>query len=231
MEQKKSCYNLRFPQGSTHLMCGPSGAGKTVRTANILRFKNELIANGSEIKNVVFCYASWQREYDLLQQEQIVTKWVNKMPTNEDFIGLVEPFKHKGGSVVVLDDFMSNIGKDLDEIVRVTSRHYNTTTFILFQSLFPPHRLARQISLNVKFMHVHKNPRENSQILYLARQIRPDSYKWIVDVFHHVTKKPYSCLLFDMTQERDQHLRIRSDYLPYEFPMKIWTEKGFSISI
>ena len=115
------------------------------------------------------------------------------MLTNEEFIAAVQPFTQRGGSIVVIDDFMSEINKDLDKIVRVTSQHYNTTTFILFQSLFPAHRLARQISMNVKFLHIHKNPRENAQIQYLARQLMPHSYKWIVEAYHEATKEPYSC--------------------------------------
>ena len=148
------------------------------------------------------------------------------MPTNEEFIDLVRDFKDSGGSIVVIDDFMSEIGKDLDEIVRVSSRHHNTTTFILFQSLFPVHRLARQISLNVKFLHLHKNPRENAQIQYLARQLQPQSYKWIVEAYHEATSEPFSCFLIDLTQERESDLRFRSHYLPSEFPMRVWMKRG-----
>lgn len=218
--------SFRFPHGTTHLMVGPSASGKTFRTANILRLKTELIEGGSKIKNVVFCYAAWQPLYDELKKEEVVTKWINKMPSCEEFVDLVSPFKNDGGSIVVIDDFMSDINKDLDEIVRVWSRHYNTTTFILFQSLFPPHRLARQISLNVKFIHLHKNPRENAQILYLARQLMPSSAKWISEAYHEATAKPFSCFLIDLTQEREHRYRFRSNYLPSEFPMKVWMKKG-----
>ncbi len=219
-------HDFRFPHGSTHLVVGPSGSGKTFRTSSILRLKDEIITGGKNIKNIVFCYAAWQPIYQKLKDDKIVTKWINKSPSNDEFVALVKDFKNTGGSIVVIDDFMSEISKDLDEIVRVTSRHYNTTTFILFQSLFPAHKLARQISLNVKFLHIHKNPRENAQINFLARQIMPHNSKWIEDVFHEVTKKPYSCLLMDLTQERESHLRFRSNYLPSEFPMRLWTEKG-----
>ena len=218
--------NFRFPLGTTHLVVGPSGSGKTFRTVNILRSKSEMIDGGSNIKNVVFCYAAWQPIYDNLKKEQVVTKWISKMPTSEEFVNLVSPFKDKGGSIVVIDDFMSEINKDLDEIVRVYSRHYNTSTFILFQSLFPPHRLARQISLNVKFIHLHKNPRENAQIQFLARQLMPSSAKWITEAYHEATSSPFTSFLIDLTQERDNKFRFRSNYLPSEFPMKVWIKRG-----
>lgn len=223
--------DFRFPQGMTHLLVGPSGSGKTFRTCELLKHKNDIIKGGEEIQNIVFCYAAWQPVYDELKKKNIVTKWVNKMPTNEEFKDLVGPYRESGGSIVIIDDFMSEIGKDLDEIVRVSSRHYNTSTFILFQSLFPPHQLARQISLNVKFLHIHKNPRENAQIAFLARQIEPQSYKWIVDAFHKATEAPYSAFLIDLTQERKNLHRFRSNYLPHEFPMILWGKKGFSSHI
>lgn len=219
-------YSLRFPRGATHLMVGPSASGKTFRTAQILRLKNAIIEGGRDVKNVIFCYAAWQPIYQALKEDGVVTKWINKMPTNDEFISLTESYRNRGGSICVIDDFMSGINKDLDEIVRVTSRHMNTSTFILFQSLFPPHKLARQISLNVKFLHVHKNPRENAQIQYLARQIMPQNSKWIVQSYHEATKHPFSCFLIDLTQQRESHLRFRSNYLPNEFPMRVWHSRG-----
>ena len=209
-------------------MIGPSGSGKTYRTAQILKIKDDIIEGGAGIHNVIVYYAAWQPIYEDLKKSGCVNTWINKMPTNEEFIDAVESYKERGGSIVVIDDFMTKINDDLAEIVRVTSRHYNTTTFILFQSLFPPHKLARQISLNVKFLHIHKNPRENAQIQYLARQLSPGSYKWIVDAFHKITERPYSCMLVDLTQQREQWLRIRSDYLPAEWPMRVWKERGAS---
>ncbi len=220
--------DLRFISGATHLLVGPSGSGKTFRTAEILRLKNNIFKDGEKIKNIVFCYSVWQPIFSVLQRENVVNKFVNKLPSNEEFIALVEPFKDIGGSLVVIDDFMSDINRDLVEIVTVTSRHLNTSTLILFQSLFPAHPLGRQISLNVKYLHIHKNPRENAQIQYLSRQLRPHDYRWIIDAYHEATKTPYSAFLIDLTQGCDEHLRFRSNYLPKEFPMKCWMGKGTS---
>jgi hypothetical protein len=219
---------MRFAclQSTISYVSGPSASGKTFRVCEILRLKDEIIENGDQIRNVVFCYAAWQPVYQQLKNDRIVTQWVNKMPSNDEFIELVKPFVNKGGSICVIDDFMSELDKGLDEIVRVSSRHYNTTTFLLFQSLFPIQKMARQISLNIKFIHIHKNPRENAQIQYLARQIMPIGYKWIVEAYHHATTEPYSCFLIDLTQERQSHLRFRSHYLPHEFPMRVYFQKG-----
>jgi hypothetical protein len=226
MEPKRaSCYDLTFNHPATHYVCGPSTSGKTYRTIEILKNKSVLIDGGSDIRNVVFCYAEWQDSYEELKESGLVTQWMNKMPDLDEFTSAVRPYKKTGGSIVVIDDFMSKINETLDHIVRVTGRHNNASVFLLFQSLFPPHKLARQISLNMKYMHIHKNPRENAQIGTLAQQLRKRDYGWIVDAYHEATKEKYSALLIDLTQECPEEVRLRSRYLPSEAPMLIWMPK------
>ena len=152
-----------------------------------------------------------------------MTKFVGRNPSSQEFVDLVKDYRDCGGSIVVIDDFMSQINQDMVDIVTVQSRHYNTTTFILFQSLFPPNKLARQISLNVKYIHAHKNPRENAQMQILARQLSPRDSRWIVDAYHHVTSTPHSCFLIDLTQKCSEFLRFRSNYLFQDKgPVKVW---------
>lgn len=225
-ESYPRAYNMRFARSATHLVVGPSGCGKTFRTCDILRNKNKIIKGGEDVKNVIFCYSAWQPIFDNLRRAKVVTRFIQKKPSSDEFVKLVEGYKDRGGSIVVIDDFMTQIDKDLVDIVTVQSRHYNTSTFILFQSLFPPNKLARQISLNVKYLHIHKNPRENAQIQILARQLFPKDSKWIVDAYHKITEVPYQCLLIDLTQDRDESLRYRSHYLPQEAPMRVWMQKG-----
>ena len=214
--------DVRFRHGATHLLVGPSGSGKTHHVADIIAKKDDLIIGGENIKNIVFFYARWQDIYTQLDRKNIVRHWYKKMPSNHEFSELVNPYKDTGGSIVVIDDFMSEISKDLVEIVTVTARHTNTTTFILFQSLFPSNPLARQISLNAKYIHIHKNPRENAQIQYLARQIQPNDYRWIVDAYHEATKKPYSCFMIDLVQETADEVRFKSNFLSSDSPIEVW---------
>ena len=221
----KRVYDVRFPHGATHLVVGASGSGKTFRMDKILRIKNEILKNGHNIRNVVFFYAAWQPMYERLKRDGFVTKWINKMPSKSEFIEAVKYFKDRGGSIVVIDDFMQDVGQDMSDIVCVCSRHYNTTTFILFQNLFHADKAARTISRNIRFLHLHKTPRDNSQVRCLASQLSPGNFKWIVDAFSAATEKPYSCFLFDFSQDCPEELRYRSNYLPEEAPMCVWQER------
>lgn len=228
---KKTSHDLRFVKGGSHLLVGPSSCGKSYRVRDILRSKSEIIEGGDKIKNVVICYAAWQPVYQQLKDEGIATKFVNKKPSAQEFVDLVKEYKNSGGSICVLDDFMTEIDSDLVEIICVQSRHNLCSTFLLFQSLFPANKLARQISLNVKYMHCFKNPRENAQIKTLARQISPSDSSWIVDMFQAVTSKPYQCLLIDLTQQCDEKLRFRSNYLPHELPMCVYLKAGTIVTV
>lgn len=219
-------YDLRFRPGATHLLAGPSGSGKTYTVREILENKNEIFLNGHQIRNVVVCYASWQKTYADLEARGLVTRWINKLPTNDEYVQIVEPFKDTGGSIVIIDDFMSEIGKDLVDIVTVSARHNNASTFILLQSLFPVAKMARQISLNVKYMYVFKNPRENAQFSHLIRQVLPQDNRWLHEAYAEATRHPYSYMMLDMTQECPDIIRFRSSVLPSQWPVKVWTKKG-----
>lgn len=221
----KNIYDVRFSAGSTHLLVGASGSGKTFRMAKILRLKDQIMKNGGSIKNIIFYYDAWQPVYESLKAEGLVTKWVNKMPSKNEYIEAVRYYKDRGGSIVVIDDFMQEVGQDMCDIVCVCSRHYNVTTFILFQNLFHADKSARTISRNVRFLHLHKSPRDNSQVRFLASQLCPGNFKWIVEAFTEATRNPYSCFLFDFSQDCPDELRFRSNYLPEEFPIQVWQEK------
>ena len=220
--KSRPTHDLRLLKGSTSVLYGPSASGKTYRVANILRNKNVVIKEGESIRNVVFCYSAWQPIYSELQQENVVTKWVNYMPNSEQFRSLAESHVSEGGTIMVVDDFMTSLSKDLVQIICVDARHYNVTLFVLFQSLFPANPLARQISLNAKYLWISKNPRENSQIKHVCRQIQPLSWTWIVHAFYDATSKPYGYLLFDLNQETPDFLRFRSNVLPSEAPMVVY---------
>jgi hypothetical protein len=222
----QSTYDLRFQHPATHILAGPSGSGKTERVGSILKHKNALLRDGSNIRCVIFCYVEWQPVYDRLSRDGVVTQWVKSIPTLAEFKQLVQPHKKSGGCIVVMDDSMNQVGPDMDQICRVTARHNNASVFLLFQNLFPPAKESRNISLNVKYAHIHKNPRDNAQIGHFARQFSPSGSKWLVDAFFAATRQRYSCLLIDSTQECPDHLRVRSNYLPEERPMRAWGPRG-----
>lgn len=224
---KMETHNFRFHEGAVHMCTGATGSGKTRRIREYLRHKNILFENGEQLYHVIFYYALWQREYDEIQREfegtTLSIDWVNNpAPTNNEF---EERASAHTRSINIIDDGMSKISEELLSIVTVTARHLKATTFLLFQSLFPPHRLARQISLNTKYFHIHKNPREQNQIQVLARQIQPRNNEYIVQAYEKATEEPYSIFLIDLMQTTPENYRFRSHILPRELPMVAYVSR------
>jgi len=209
-------YDERFLHPATHYVSGPSSSGKTTRICNLIRFRKILFVRGYQIRNIVVFYDSWQSEYEKLKNNIPSVKFINKKPTVDHFVEVTRPFKDKGGSIVLIDDMMSHLNEDIDHIFRVSSRHNLASVFLLVQSLFPPQKMARQISLNSRYFHLHRNPRESGQITHFARQILPTNISFVCEAFQKATKKPYGCLLVDLTQECEDKLRYRHNYLPSE---------------
>lgn len=217
-------YDARFKFPFTCIIAGGSGSGKTTLCSKILRLKDELFTNES-CKNVIFFFKTWQPIYNELDQDGIVTQWFQKCPSSDDIRDLAAPFQEKGGTICVIDDFMNEISKDMVEIFTVISHHSRVNIILLLQNIFPKNVYSRDLSLNAKYIIVHKNPRENAQIKHLARQIAPGEAGYIIDAFHETTREPYSYLLFDLHQETPDNIRVRSNILPEEFPMKVYVSK------
>jgi len=221
-------WSVKFKAFSSHLLIAPPSQGKTYRCAQYLRLKDELFENGPHIKNVVFFYSIWQDEYDKLQSEGIVSKFINMCPTADQFSEIFSPFANEGQeSIAVFDDFMNKMSDEITEIITVRARHLKVNTFLLIQSLFQPgNKSMRQISLNVAYLHLFQNSRDMLQFNYLFKQLLPQSSAWLKEAFYELMKIPYACLTIDLTPNCPSFLRYRTNILPSEFPIKIFVEKG-----
>ena len=94
-----------------------------------------------------------------------------------------------------------------------TKEAHHKPCFIIFimQNLFPSGKEARTRSLNTHYYVIFKNPRDKSQLEFLARQILPRNSKALIEVFEAATEKPHSYLFLDLTQECPDQYRFRSN--------------------
>ncbi len=217
--------DMRIPKGDVVQVVGPPRSGKTWYVSQVLMNKNQLIQDGHSINHVCVIYKNWQDVYSKLKKRGVVQQWIMGMPSAEDFVKIVEPYK-SSGCIVVLDDCLSDLSSDLLDIVTVRARHNNVTLFMIQQSLFPKARFAKDISLHVKYLFLFKNPRDNSQFARLAYQLRPHDSDWLSQVYADVTDEPYGCLIIDLRPECKEHLRFRSHMLPSQWPMRAYKKRG-----
>jgi hypothetical protein len=67
------------------------------------------------------------------------------------------------------------------------------------------------MSLNSHNLVIFKNPRDQTQINHLARQMYPASPKFLDNAFKDATKGPHSYLFIDLKQATADELRIQSN--------------------
>ena len=218
-------YDIRFKSPSTFILAGASQCGKTSMTLNILRHGDILFEDGRCVQNVVYFYKEWQKSFNGAKNEGLVQQWVNELPSCESIRDRVTLFKDRGGSIVVIDDFASQLNKDIIVIFSVLSHHLNVTVLLLTQNLFSKNPVFREISLNSTYIILFKNPRDASQITSYAKQFSPGKINYIIDSFREATKRPYSYLLFDHHQSTPDTIRVRSRFLPHELPTIVWLPK------
>ena len=114
-------------------------------------------------------------------------------------------FKKSKRNLIILDDLM-NLGeasKNL-KVTQLFTRgcHGNLSVIYLTQNLFHKNqRLVIKINalnLNSDYMVIFKNPRDNSQLATIARQIRPDKVKFLMWAYKDATSSPHSYLMLDL---------------------------------
>jgi len=218
-------FDLRFKNPSSFVLAGVTQSGKTSLTLNILRNIDYLFEKPECKQNILFYYHQWQPLYERFKQENIVSEWINALPTEEDVIEKTLVYKDRGGSVIVIDDFAQELNKDIVNIFSILTHHTNSVVFLLTQNLFSKNRAFRDISLNSNYIILFKNPRDQSCIVHFARQFSPGNNAYILEAYKDATKNAYSYLLFDLHQSTDDDLRVRSNVLPSEFPMCVYKPK------
>ena len=183
-------------------MCvvGPSHSGKTTFVLNLLENRHEMF--NCNVNRIIWCYGIYQHSLNQELQQKGYILHNNIIDSNE-----IEPY-----DIIVLDDLLNESKNSSDVTAMFTKAAHHKPCFIIFimQNLFPPGREARTRSLNTHYLVIFKNPRDKSQIEFLARQVTPRNPKALTQIFEAATEKPHSYLFLDLTQECPEQYRFRS---------------------
>ena len=192
--------DLRLHCNRTMCIAGPSHSGKTTFVLNLLEHKHEVF--NCNVNRIIWCYGIYQHSLNQeLQQKGYILH--NNIIDSDD----IEPY-----DIIVLDDLLNESKNSSDVTAMFTKAAHHKPCFIIFimQNLFPPGREARTRSLNTHYLVLFKNPRDKSQIEFLARQVVPRNPKALIRIFESATEKPHSYLFLDLTQECPEQYRFRS---------------------
>ena len=199
--------DLRLVNGAVFQVVGPSGSGKTHFVVNLLSH-NGLFKEPT--RQIYWLMGTDEGESGDTQKLFKMLKRVKVLKGFEE--GWQE--KPRKGDVVVIDDLFSESTKeqDFNNMFTKVARHRQVTVIFITQNLFHQGGQHRTRNLNVHYLVIFKNPRDNTVIDYLARQAYPSNRVFLIDAFKDATlDKPHGYLFLDFTQACPDLLRVRSD--------------------
>ena len=185
---------MEFKHPFTMIVSGPTSSGKTV-------FVNKMIDSNlfnTDFKEIIWCYS----EVGSLKEKAGVT-YNEGLPDESVFTG--EP------KLLILDDLMHESSERVAKLFTKVSHHRNVSVIFITQNLFHQSKHSREMALNSHYLVVFKNPRDKSQIMYLARQLFPESPKFVVDAYNQATSKPHGYIFVDLKQDTEDRFRIKGD--------------------
>ena len=199
--------DIRFENGAVMQVVGPSGCGKTLFVSKILNnadviFKDKI--------GTIYWLTGGGGETSLTEQSLSKLhnlKLVHGFPKN--WINLP-----KGGDVMVIDDLFeeANSEKNFNNLFTKIARHRQVFVIFITQNLFHQGGKHRTRNINVHYLVLFKNPRDQTVIDHVARQAFPNNKKFLIDAYHDATVgKPFGYILIDFTQQCVDDVRVRSN--------------------
>lgn len=184
-------------------VAGPTGCGKTQFTMKLIENRASMIYPVPS--KVIWYYGIHQ---SLFERRRNID-FREGLPKLEEFDGT-------SSTLIILDDLMHEVNDDVSRLFTRGSHHRNISVIFLTQNIHHASRHSRTLNLNTHYLILFKNPRDASQIVYLARQMYPSNNRFLVESFRDATAKPYGYLFIDLKPETDESFRVRTGVFPDE---------------
>ena len=197
------------------ILAGPTGCGKSVKMLDLIRRRRDVGTHPP--KEVIYCYGSWQPAFESVRDVTFHEGLI-------DFKALPSDGEHRW---LIIDDLMTDASgnTDVEDVFTKHSHHKNITVFLIVQNFF--NKGFRTVTLNAHYLLLFKNPRDASQIGFLARQLFPNNPKFLIESYRDATSTPHSYLTLDLKQDTPDDFRVLGNSLPSDpsQPIVVYTPK------
>lgn len=185
-------------------------SGKTTFVKRLLKHKDVMFTK--PLKNVLFCFAVYQNAYDDIEKSDPDVTFKEGLPDSET----MEDLKNGKYDALIIDDLMNEVLSSSTAVDLFTryAHHYGLTVVYITQNIFCQGKHARTIALNCHYFVLFNNPRDESQIMCLGRQIFPGKAKAFLEIYKDATSEKYSYLLIDLHPGSDVVYKLRSRIFP-----------------
>jgi hypothetical protein len=207
--------DLRIRMGSSMVVVGPSNSGKTVFVIKFMDAARDIFDIPPQ--KVFWCYGHRTAAHDLLVKKNY--NMIHGVPENFDFL---TPY-----SLVVLDDLQLDTLKSTAVTQLFIRGAHHTPCFVITtqHNLFVQGPQARNRHLNTQYYVLLRNPGDQGQFEYMARQMFPSTKVFVQASYRDAVRKPHGYLLIDSHQKTPEVIRIRTNILPSEKPLVTYVDK------
>jgi ABC-type polar amino acid transport system ATPase subunit len=202
--------DVRLQNDAVFQIVGPSGSGKTLFVTTLLN-----------TPGIFKCIPG--KIYWLQGSSDGESGNTNKMLNHLKNIQILNGFEDgwidlpKRGDVLVVDDLFEEANKEkcFNSLFTKIARHRQITVIFITQNLFHEGGKHRTRNLNVQYLVIFKNPRDQTAIEYIARQAFPHNKQFLIDSYRDAVDRPHGYLFMDFTQQCLDELRLRTDLFNY----------------
>ena len=157
----------------TMMVAASTGGGKTWLVKNLLENRQQWISPAPQ--RIIWIYGQWQPLYIEMQRIIPGIEFVKGIPANIEDEQFLNPAIR---NLIVIDDLMSEASnaKRICDLFTKGSHHRNLSVICLVQNLYYQLNESRTMScftmsLNSQYLVLFNNPRDQQQVMVLARQM------------------------------------------------------------
>ena len=198
-------YGLMLRHPLTMIVAASTGGGKTWLVKNLLENRQQWISPAPQ--RIIWIYGQWQPLYVEMQRIIPGIEFVKGIPAN---IGDEQFLNPAIRNLIVIDDLMSEASnnKRICDLFTKGSHHRNLSVICLVQNLYYQGKESRTMSLNSQYLVLFNNPRDQQQVMVLARQMYPGQSEKLLSSYKMATSKPYGYLAIDLKPDTPNDKRL-----------------------
>ena len=183
-----SMFKLQHP--FTLMVAGPTSSGKTFLTRRLIEDYSVATTITASPLKILWSYGVHQSLYKKPLNGNISIEYFDGL-ADESTIDSVKP------QLIVIDDLMLEVESDkrMTSLFTKGSHHKNISVIFVVQNLKFDSKTFRNVSLNTHYFLLLKNPRDQSQIAHLAREMFNDKSKYMTSAYEEANKRTIFVLI------------------------------------